>query len=77
MCVRLDEFEIRQRRAMSDPAKYFGCLFSRVLSRSEAAKLDQRMFGKTLHQFFTRITARSKNRDFRFLHDIVPDSSLV
>src|SRR5271166_6993411 len=56
-CVRLDEFEIRQRRVITNPGEYFGCLLSGVLSRSETTQLDQRMFGKTLHKLFTRITA--------------------
>src|ERR1700730_16177327 len=75
--VGLDEFEPRQRRVITNPGEYFGCLLTGVLSRSETAKLDQRMFGKTLHKLFTRITARPKNRDFRFVHKMFPDSSLV
>src|SRR3974390_3780500 len=71
--VRLYEFEIRQRRMITNPGEYFGCLLTGVLSRSETAKLDQRMFGKTLHKLFTGITARPKNRDFRFVHKLSPD----
>jgi hypothetical protein len=29
------------------------------------------MLGQALHKFLARITACSKNRDFRFLHDVV------
>src|SRR6202158_5677267 len=32
-CVRLDEFEICQRRVITNPGEYFGCLLAGVLSR--------------------------------------------
>jgi hypothetical protein len=40
------------------------------LSGSKTAELDQGMFGQALDEFFTRISACSKNRDFCFLHDM-------
>src|SRR5271155_1958202 len=67
--VRFSELEIRQRRAAADPTKNLGGLLSCVLARSKAAKFDQRMFGQALDKLLARITACSKNCDFRFLHD--------
>src|SRR5580693_5519921 len=69
--VRLGKGQIRQRRAATDPAENFGGLFAGVLAGRKAAKLRQGMFGQTLDKFLARIPAGSKNRDFRFLHDVV------
>ena len=69
--IRLSKFESRQRRAATDPSKDLGSFLAGILARSEARKFDQRMFGQALDQFFAGITACSKNRDVRFLHDMV------
>jgi hypothetical protein len=69
--VRLREFQIRQRRTAADPTKNLRGLFAGVLARSQAAKFNQGVFGQPLDKFFPGITACSKNRDFRFLHDVV------